>query len=320
MINSPIPIVVVTGFLGAGKTTFLRSLIEAGELKKTLFIVNEIGEVGLDQQLLQASGAEDPILLSGGCLCCEMKNDLGYTLRDLYLKWPDEANPPIDKIVIETSGLASPASVILQLAQDHWLRDRFRLSQIIGVIDCEFGLETLKTNELAVDQVIYSDTVFLSKQDKVSAEEPGYVTECILKINPRINIKEINSKDIKSAVYDFLVPARADAMRQIRKPPVDHLLEYSATNIPIANALPWKFLASALDELSQTYRKNLLRVKGVVYIKELNTPVVIHGVRGVFMQPEVLTMKDHTHASLTLISVGTHADVIAEHLSRRLFA
>ncbi|NTZ53260.1 GTP-binding protein [Pseudomonas putida] len=320
MINSSIPIVVVTGFLGAGKTTFLRSLIEAGELRKTLFIVNEIGEVGLDQQLLQASGAKDPILLSGGCLCCEMKNDLGYTLRDLYLKWPDKANPPIDKIVIETSGLASPASVILQLAQDHWLRDRFRLSQIIGVIDSEFGLETLTTNELALDQVIYSDTVFLSKQDKVNAEQSAHLTECILRINPRIKIKGVNGKDIKSADYYFMSPVRNDTMRQVSKPSVDHLLKYSTTNILMPDAMPWRSLASALDELSQTYQNDLLRVKGVVYIKELTTPIVIHGVRGIFMQPEVLVMKDHTHASLTLISAGTHANVIAEHLSRQLLA
>ncbi|MGJ7547001.1 CobW family GTP-binding protein [Pseudomonas alloputida] len=320
MINSSIPIVVITGFLGAGKTTFLRSLIEAGELKKTLFIVNEIGEVGLDQQLLKASGAEDPVLLSGGCLCCEMKNDLSYTLRDLYLKWPDGANPPIDKIVVETSGLASPAPVILQLAQDHWLRDRFRLSQVIGVIDCEFGLETLRTTELAVDQVIYSDTVFLSKQDKVSNEKSLFLTECILKINPRIKVKAINSNDVKSAAAVFQSPARAGAMRQISKPPLDHLLEYSATNLPLAEPLPWEFLANALDELSETYRHNLLRVKGVVHIKGLSTPVVIHGVRGVFMKPEALTMTNHTQASLTFISIGTHASVIAEHLNRRLLA
>ncbi len=318
MMNSPIPIVVVTGFLGAGKTTFLRTLIEAGELKKTLFIVNEIGEVGLDQQLLQASGAEDPILLSGGCLCCEMKNDLGYTLRDLYLKWPDGTRPPIDKIVIETSGLASPASVILQLAQDQWLRGRFRLSQVIGIIDCEFGLETLKFTELAVDQVIYSDTVILSKQGKVSTEKSVLLTECVLKINPRVKIKGTDSKGIKSAADYFQGPTRTHAMRQISKPPVDHLLDYSAANIPIADALPWEFLASALDELSETYRKNLLRVKGVVNIKGVSTPVVIHGVRGIFMQPEALAIKHDTHTSLTLISLGTDANVIAEHLRQRL--
>src|SRR5437588_11622076 len=121
-----IPVTVVTGFLGSGKTTLIRELLATPEGANTAVVINEYGEVGIDNALLRAS-SDATVLLGNGCLCCAVRTDLQETLRTLFADRARGAVPSFQRVIIETSGLADPGPVFATFASDRALADEFHL-------------------------------------------------------------------------------------------------------------------------------------------------------------------------------------------------
>src|SRR5580704_19545518 len=166
---APLPLTVLTGFLGAGKTRLLNRLIKDPALAETAVIINEFGEIGLDH-LLVKSVREGVVLLQSGCLCCTLRGDLVEALEQL-LRDLDNGRVLFRRIILETTGLADPAPV-LQTAMAHpYLVQRFRLDGVITVVDAVNAAATLDQHMESVKQVAVADRIVLTKTDLLGPAE-----------------------------------------------------------------------------------------------------------------------------------------------------
>ncbi|WP_214829925.1 GTP-binding protein [Exiguobacterium sp. s56] len=175
-----IPVQLVTGFLGAGKTTYMNRLLEATD-ERLLVIVNELGSVNIDEQLIVKMDQEQ-IELSNGCICCSIQSDLSKTFYQLASK------DTFDRIVIETTGVADPAPIIQTIYYDDYLRTRFKLTAILTVVDA-----SQLDRELFIEgihQIAYADVILLNKIDLVDADALEQAHERINALNPTVRVIE----------------------------------------------------------------------------------------------------------------------------------
>lgn len=160
----PFDLVILTGFLGAGKTSLLNRLLHEPGLEDTLVLINEFGEVGLDHLLVEAVEG-DTVLMASGCVCCSIRGELIDTLEDILRRRDNDRMRPFTRLILETTGLADPAPVLHSIMTHPYLRLRFRLKAVATLVDAVNGLETLDRHREAVRQVALADRLVLTKLD-----------------------------------------------------------------------------------------------------------------------------------------------------------
>ena len=163
-----LPVVAVTGFLGSGKTTLIRALLAKPEGANTAIVVNEFGEVGIDQALLRSS-SDVTVLLGNGCLCCNVRTDLQETLRALFADRARGAVPSFARVIIETSGLADPGPVLQTFATDRALGREFHLQALVTIVDAVAGAGNIERMPEARKQVALADRIVVTKSDLTDA-------------------------------------------------------------------------------------------------------------------------------------------------------
>lgn len=268
--------VVLTGFLGSGKTTLLRDYLAGPEAADTAVIVNEAGEIGLDGVILREGGGDSQIaMLSNGCICCTAGSDLAFTIdRLLSLK-------PLKRIVLETSGLSKPSPVLRQLAglAEH----RLRVS-VVATFDAMRGAAVAEFEEAAA-QWAAAHRIVVTKADAVSPDMVTRASEAIAAINPLSEI--VAMADRESAVAAAFAPLSSAAPMTVL-PQIASEAVHPRIVVRLARpaSVPaYDDLATWLDNLAGALGERLLRLKGLVRVRESERPVLVQSVGTVFSPP-----------------------------------
>ncbi|NRG17270.1 GTP-binding protein [Rhizobiales bacterium] len=176
--DTKIPVTVLTGYLGAGKTTLMNRILTENHGTRYAVIVNEFGEIGIDNDLLVESD-EEIFEMNNGCICCTVRGDLIRTVENLMKR-----KGSFDAILVETTGVADPAPVAQTFFMDDDVREKARLDSVVTVVDSRHVLKRLEDTEEAEDQIAFADVILLNKTDLVTADELKAVEDRIHSINP----------------------------------------------------------------------------------------------------------------------------------------
>lgn len=302
--DAPLPVTLLTGFLGSGKTTVLNHLVRT--LPRTAILMNEFGEVALDHQLLQKM--EGPMaLLSGGCVCCTISGSLSPTLKNLWMARQKGDIPAFERVIIETTGIADPVPVLDNLLHDNWVRARFRLDGVVTTVDALFGMDQLDEHAEAVKQVAVADRLLLTKTDLAPDDTVAALRERLVALNPAADIVTVTHGELDPAAIQNLglwnaetrslevarwlkpqryQPASANPITGKRMTAL-HDARIQAFSVVIDTPLDRYGLQSALGMLTSFRAENLLRFKAIVNLQDEPQPVVLHGVQHV-LYPEVM--------------------------------
>jgi len=297
--DSLIPINVITGFLGSGKTTVLARLLRAPDLSDTAVLINEFGEVGLDHQLIEHA-TESTLLLENGCLCCAIRGDLKSSLRDLFSRRERGEIPRFRRIVIETSGLADPVPIAYTIMAEPVLQHHFRLGNIVTVVDAVNGAAQLERYPESLKQAAIADRIVLSKTDLCEPAMESELRATLAGINrtapvidpardghdpARLLAQDIYSPEGKHAAIDAWLTGSDDKLSAGHDHDASHTSGVSSFCLWFDAPLDWTAFGIWMSMLLNRHGDRVLRIKGMLNVAGLADPVLINGVQHVVHPP-----------------------------------
>ncbi|WP_458118002.1 CobW family GTP-binding protein [Bacillus sp. PK6-026] len=314
-----IPVTILTGYLGAGKTTLLNRILTEKHNQKIAVIVNEYGEVGIDNQLVVDS-EEEILEMNNGCICCTVRGDLIRILRTLVFSM-DQGKVAFDRVLIETTGLADPAPVAQTFFMDELLSDIFEVDSIVTVVDSKHIARHLDDQDEAQEQIAFADVIILNKTDLVSNDDLESLEQRLVNINP--TAKRLHARDCNINLKDILGINTFDVNRKIEIDP--HFLEDhhhhhhddKVSSIAFREEKPLD-LAKVDHWMSYLVREkgeDLLRYKGILSIKGEEYRIVFQGLHMLFSgRPDRKWNENETKQS-ELVFIGKDLD--KEELERQ---
>jgi len=265
-----IPVYLLTGFLGSGKTTLLNSALRLPALANTAVIVNEMGDIGLDQ-LVIGQASDNVMLLDAGCLCCVNSGALHETLVDLLGRRARGEVPHFERVIIETSGAADPAPLLHILLGHPLVTPDFRLAAVVCTVDAQHFLESRKAHPELDKQVAMADRIVVTKRDLVDASS---VQEFLV------------DSEIVNANAAFIGESRPQA-RLGALGGLQHGRPGSLRAFAFRPArMDWAAWAAWTRHVSAKFGARLVRVKGLLKMQDTGEVVLVQGVQGVFHPPQ----------------------------------
>jgi G3E family GTPase len=314
-----IPVHILTGFLGSGKTTLLNGALRSGFGADTAVVVNEFGDVGLDQLFVQ-SHSEDTVVLASGCVCCTVRADLASALLQL-LAMRTRVEPPLRRILIETSGIAEPLPILQTLRSDFNLRTRFRAGSVVCTVGATDDRQTHHRPE-ALAQITAADAIVVTKRDLAGPGVARSLQAAASNLNPLAEIVPGTGPEFvawlvarEDAAGDPLRAVRIEPSLSIEGP------AHGVRSIAIRARAPpsWAQFAVWLTRLVFLHGDRILRTKGVLFDPQRQVWIGVHGVKRFFHPPVHLTLPAPPVDGACLVFITEHLDpALIESSYRRM--
>jgi G3E family GTPase len=285
------PVVVITGFLGSGKTTLLSRALADPLLKNSVVLVNEYGKVGLDHHLFRQM-EEQTVLIGGGCMCCTVREDLVKSLRELLDADHRGSISPLDRVIVETSGLADPAPILFTILTDPVLQHHFYIDRVIVTVDAINGHLHLDRHPESMKQVTVADTILITKTDIASSEEVDQLITRLHAINPTAQIIQsvYGNVDIES-LFIIGTQHQTASYSKMKLEDVnqggDHVPNTRSISLTFDEPIDWTAFSLWLSMLLYAHGQDVMRVKGLLDVGEAG-PVMLNGVQHIMHPPEHL--------------------------------
>ena len=313
-----IPVTIVTGFLGAGKTTLVRRFLATPEGAGTAVVINELGSVGIDDALVRTS-TDAVTLLGNGCLCCNTRSDLQIALRRLVAEREQGTLPQFRRILIETSGLADPGPILATFATDRALGGEFFVEVAVTMVDVTNVVDTLEWSAEARKQIILADRLVISKADLAGEQAVERLNRRLDALNPRAMVH--------TAIHGELDPRCLIALEASSALNAQHRSGFVAeaahsdgiSSFVLTDDAPvaWAAFSRSMETLIALRGPDLLRVKGLLNVAGCRGPVVVQVVQHLAHPPlELASWPDQDHTS-RLVFITRN---ISEHQVRSLLA
>ncbi len=340
--QKPIPVTVLTGYLGAGKTTLLNRILSENHGKKYAVIVNEFGEIGIDNDLIVESD-EEIYEMNNGCVCCTVRGDLIRVVEGL-MRRPGR----FDGIIVETTGLADPVPVAQTFFMDDDVRAKTELDAVVALVDAKHLPLRLKDSREAEDQIAFADVVIINKTDLVTPEELALIEDIVRAINPAARVYKTSRSGVDLArVLDqgafnleralendphFLEHGHDD---HVCGPDCDHhhhdhdhhhhhhdhdhdhhhhgqmsaIHDVTVQSVSLRGGemnperfFPW------IQKITQTQGPNILRLKGIIAFKDDAERYVVQGVHMIIEGDHQRPWKDGEKHETRLVFIGRDLD------------
>ncbi len=303
---------LLTGFLGSGKTTLLNAFLRLQAGSDTAVIVNEFGAIGLDQLLYQEF-SEDVYLLENGCLCCTVTHSLRETLLEIKSMTHRLGRPPLNRVVIETTGLADPLPVLHSLLGDKVLMQYFRLGQIITTVDAVQGAHQLTHHFESRRQVSVAEHLVITKKDMVDASDLLLLCEKLREINPSALMTESIDGQAALSVFSTVVGQHnlqllPQATHVVHAFNHTHVADIGAWSVFTDIRPTWVGISAWWNLVVQKFGNKLLRCKGLLSVQDGRPYVLIQGVGKVFHSPTYLQDWPDTDPRGRIVCIGEGLD------------
>ncbi|GAA5234579.1 GTP-binding protein [Verticiella sediminum] len=329
-----LPVTLVTGFLGSGKTTLIARLLTHPGMNRVAVVINEVGEIGIDHDLVSMS-SENVSLLANGCLCCVVRTDLQDTLRQLFGQRRAGRIADFDRVIIETSGLADPAPAVQTLATDTMLSTHYRLDGVVTLVDTVNGARQLSTSAECRKQIALADLIVLTKEDLAGSDAVGPLLDGVRTINASAAVRRSCMGDLDPSELTGLglgsARAGAQTLRFLgggldlgdtqqtnldgaylggRLPGARHDSSIRTLALTFEQPFNWSAFGTSMEALIALRGPDLFRVKGIVNVD--GDPVVVQAVQHIVHPPVRLDRwpGPDRRTRLVFITRGMRAELI----------
>jgi G3E family GTPase len=316
--RSRLPVALLSGFLGSGKTTLVNALLRDPRLAGTAVAVNEFGEIPLDRDLID-HGADKTVVMANGCLCCNLAGDMEDAVMRLFSRREGGEVPRFERLIIEPSGLSDPAPIAQAILRNPVMSRAMRLEAIVTTVDCVFAETQTARHPEFVKQVALADRLVLTKTDLATADAVERLRTSLRGLSPAAPILAASHGAIDATLLfppSFFDPGlaatgphRSGLFAESIDP--DHLGRYNVVSLFADRPLRWRSFDDWLRRIRIGHAEHLLRVKGMLDIAGVDGPVVVQGIHHVLNAPVELDAWPNGERRSRLVLIADRATIAA---------